>query len=137
MRPSLPGHHYQVSLQQENERLPKFLRFICTELMAKAWHYIASRSAVNWGFTKNQKQYLGALSDEMHRAIRLVVDVGFASQSWTREQAIEYMMANEPINEQGAVAEIERYMAMPGQALAYKIGALQIRQWRSKYEEKC
>jgi uncharacterized protein (DUF885 family) len=72
----------------------------------------------------------------MHRAIRLVVDVGLHHKGWSREKAIEYMMANEPINEQGAVAEIERYMAMPGQALAYKIGSLQIRQWRAKYEQQ-
>jgi uncharacterized protein (DUF885 family) len=72
----------------------------------------------------------------MHRAIRLVVDVGLHQKGWTREQAIEYMMKNEPISEQSAVAEIERYMAMPGQALSYKIGSLQIRKWREQYQRE-
>ena len=79
---------------------------------------------------------MGALGDEMHRAIRLVVDVGLHTKGWTREEAIKYMMDNEPIAEQGAVAEIERYMAIPGQALSYKIGALKIREMRDKYEQQ-
>lgn len=72
----------------------------------------------------------------MHRAIRLVVDVGLHTKGWSREEAIEYMRANEPISEQGAVAEIERYMAIPGQALSYKIGQLKIRELREKAEER-
>lgn len=132
---AIPGHHYQVSLQQENERLPKFLRFIWYGAYGEGWALYCESIGGELGLYEEPEQYLGALSDEMHRAIRLVVDVGLHHKGWTREQAIEYMMANEPINEQGAVAEIERYMAMPGQALAYKIGALQIRQWRAKYEE--
>jgi uncharacterized protein (DUF885 family) len=75
---------------------------------------------------------MGALGDEMHRAIRLVVDAGMHSKKMTREQAIAYMMDNEPISEQGAVAEIERYMAIPAQALSYKIGALKIREIRER-----
>jgi uncharacterized protein (DUF885 family) len=132
---AIPGHHYQVSLQQENERLPKFLRFIWYGAYGEGWALYCESIGGELGLYEEPEQYLGALSDEMHRAIRLVVDVGLHHKGWTREQAIEYMMANEPINEQGAVAEIERYMAMPGQALAYKIGALQIRQWRAKYAE--
>jgi uncharacterized protein (DUF885 family) len=80
-------------------------------------------------------QYFGHLGDEMHRAIRLVVDVGLHTKGWTREQAIEYMRSNEAISEQGAVAEIERYMAIPGQALSYKIGQLKIRELRRQAEE--
>lgn len=132
---AIPGHHYQVSLQQENERLPKFLRFIWYGAYGEGWALYCESIGGELGLYQEPEQYLGALSDEMHRAIRLVVDVGLHHKGWTREQAIEYMMANEPINEQGAVAEIERYMAMPGQALAYKIGSLQIRQWRAKYEK--
>jgi uncharacterized protein (DUF885 family) len=79
---------------------------------------------------------MGALGDEMHRAIRLVVDVAIHTKGMTREQAIKYMMDNEAISEEGAVAEIERYMAIPGQALSYKIGALKIRELRSKYEKQ-
>jgi uncharacterized protein (DUF885 family) len=79
---------------------------------------------------------MGALGDEIHRAIRLVVDVGMHTKNMTREEAIKYMMDNEAISEEGAVAEIERYMAIPGQALSYKIGALKIRELRHKYEQQ-
>ncbi len=76
---------------------------------------------------------MGSLGDEIHRAIRLVVDVAIHTKGWTREQAIKYMMENEAISEQGATAEIERYMAIPAQALSYKIGAIKIRELRDKY----
>jgi uncharacterized protein (DUF885 family) len=79
---------------------------------------------------------MGALGDEMHRAIRLVVDVAIHTKGMTREQAIKYMMDNEAIDEQGATAEIERYMTNPGQALGYKIGALKIRELRNRYEKQ-
>jgi uncharacterized protein (DUF885 family) len=79
---------------------------------------------------------MGALGDEIHRAIRLVVDVAIHTKGWTREQAIEYMMENEAISEQGAIAGIERYMAIPGQALSYKIGAIKIRELRDKYSKE-
>jgi uncharacterized protein (DUF885 family) len=79
---------------------------------------------------------MGALGDEIHRAIRLVVDVSIHTKSMTREEAIKYMMDNEAISEQGATAEIERYMAIPGQALGYKIGALKIRELRNKYQQQ-
>jgi uncharacterized protein (DUF885 family) len=88
------------------------------------------------GLYDDPKQLMGALGDEMHRAIRLVVDVGMHAKGWTREQALEYMLANEPISEEGAIAEIERYMAVPGQALSYKIGQLKIRELRTKYEKE-
>jgi uncharacterized protein (DUF885 family) len=78
---------------------------------------------------------MGALGDEMHRAIRLVVDAGMHTKGMTREQAIQYMMDNEQISEEGTIAEIERYMAVPAQALGYKIGALKIRELRTKYEQ--
>jgi uncharacterized protein (DUF885 family) len=80
--------------------------------------------------------YFGALGDEMHRAIRLVVDTGIHSKGWSREKAIQYSMDNEPTSVQAATAEIERYMAIPGQALSYKIGALKIRELREKYTKQ-
>jgi uncharacterized protein (DUF885 family) len=85
---------------------------------------------------KDPYQYIGALGDEMHRAIRLVVDVGMHAKNMTREEAIRYMMENEQISEAGAVAEIERYMVIPAQALGYKMGALKIRALRTKYEQQ-
>ena len=81
-------------------------------------------------------QYMGALGDEIHRAIRLVVDVAMHTGKMTREEAIRYMMDNEAIDEHGATAEIERYMVLPGQALSYKIGALKIRELRDKYQQE-
>ena len=88
------------------------------------------------GLFGNPYQYFGHLSDAMHRAIRLVVDVGLHSKSMTREQAIDYMLAHEQTTREGATAEIERYMAIPGQALSYKIGQLAIRAERSKWEKQ-
>jgi uncharacterized protein (DUF885 family) len=79
---------------------------------------------------------MGALGDEMHRAVRLVVDVAMHTKGMSREEAIKFMMDNEAIDEAGATAEIERYMAIPGQALSYKIGALKIRELREKYSKQ-
>jgi uncharacterized protein (DUF885 family) len=133
---AIPGHHFQISLQQENQRLPKFIRFIWYGAYGEGWALYCESIGRELGLYTEPEQYLGALGDEMHRAIRLVVDVGLHQKGWTREQAIEYMMNNEPISEQSAVAEIERYMAMPGQALGYKIGSLQIRKWREQFEKE-
>lgn len=133
---AIPGHHYQVSLQQENTRLPKFRRFAWYGAYGEGWALYCESLGKELGLYTDPYQYMGALGDEMHRAVRLVVDVAIHSKQMTREQAIAYMMANEPISEQGATAEIERYMAIPGQALSYKIGALKIRALRSKYEKQ-
>ncbi|MFM2219871.1 MAG: hypothetical protein RL240_4189 [Planctomycetota bacterium] len=133
---AIPGHHFQISLQQENQRLPKFIRFIWYGAYGEGWALYCESIGRELGLYTQPEQYLGALGDEMHRAIRLVVDVGLHQKGWSREQAIEYMMKNEPISEQSAVAEIERYMAMPGQALSYKIGSLQIRKWREQYQRE-
>lgn len=133
---AIPGHHYQVSLQQENTSLPKFRRFAWYGAYGEGWALYCESLGKELGLYTDPYQYMGALGDEIHRAIRLVVDTGIHTQHMTREQAIKYMMDNEPIAEQGATAEIERYMAIPGQALSYKIGALKIRELRSKYEKQ-
>jgi uncharacterized protein (DUF885 family) len=133
---AIPGHHYQVSLQQENTDIPKFMRFAFNSAYGEGWALYTESLGKELGLYTDPYQYMGALGDEIHRAIRLVVDVGIHTKSWTREQAIRYMMDNEPISEQGATAEIERYMAIPGQALSYKIGALKIRELRTKYEKE-
>ena len=133
---AIPGHHYQVSLQQENTNLPKFRRFAWYGAYGEGWALYCESLGKELGLYTDPYQYMGALGDEMHRAIRLVVDTGIHTKHMTREQAIKYMMDNEPIAEQGAVAEIERYMAIPGQALSYKIGALKIRELRAKYEKQ-
>jgi uncharacterized protein (DUF885 family) len=131
---ALPGHHYQISLQQENERLPKFARFLWYGAYGEGWALYCASIGKELGLYTDPKQRIGALGDEMHRAIRLVVDVGMHWKGWTREQAIEYMMANEPISEEGAIAEIERYMAYTAQALSYKVGQLKISEIRKKAE---
>jgi uncharacterized protein (DUF885 family) len=130
---AIPGHHFQISLQQENQQLPKFARFLWYGAYGEGWALYCESLGKELGLYTDPKQYMGALGDEMHRAIRLVVDVGMHWKGWTREEALAYMLANEPISEEGAIAEIERYMAIPAQALSYKIGALKIRQLREKY----
>jgi uncharacterized protein (DUF885 family) len=132
---AIPGHHYQVSLQQENQSIPKFMRFSWYGAYGEGWALYTESLGKELGLYTDPYQYLGALGDEMHRAIRLVVDVGMHTKGWSREEAIKYMMSNEAISEQGAVAEIERYMALPGQALSYKIGALKIRELRTIYTQ--
>jgi len=133
---AIPGHHYQISLQVENEKLPEFRRFINYSAYGEGWGLYAETLGKELGVYSDPYQYMGALVKEMHRAIRLVVDVSIHSKGMTREQAIHYMMENEPLSEPIATAEIERYMAIPGQALSYKIGQLKIDELRKKYENQ-
>lgn len=130
---AIPGHHYQISLQQENLNIPKFMRFGWYGAYGEGWALYTESLGKELGLYTDPYQYLGSLGDEMHRAIRLVVDVGIHIKGWSREEALNYMLQNEAISKDGAIAEIERYMAIPGQALSYKIGALKIRELRSKY----
>lgn len=132
---AIPGHHYQISLQQENGSLPRFRRFSWYGAYGEGWALYTESLGRELGLYTNPYQYMGALSDEMHRAIRLVVDVGIHTKGWSREKAIQYMMSKEPISLDGATAEIERYMAIPAQALSYKIGSLKIRELRNKYTQ--
>jgi uncharacterized protein (DUF885 family) len=101
-----------------------------TLFLHEGWALYTESLGRELGLYTDPIQYFGHLGDEMHRAVRLVVDVGLHTKGWTREQAIKYMRDNEPISGQGAVAEIERYMAIPAQALSYKIGQLKIRELR-------
>lgn len=133
---AIPGHHYQISLQQENKDLPKFRRFSEYGAYVEGYALYSESLGKELGLYTDPYQYMGALGDEVHRAIRLVVDVAIHTKGMTREQAIKYMMENEAIDTQGATAEIERYMAIPGQALSYKIGALKIRELRVRYEKE-
>ncbi len=133
---AVPGHHYQGSLQMEDTTLPEFRRFKWYGAYGEGWALYSESLGKELGLYTNPYQHMGALGDEIHRAIRLVVDVGMHSKGMTREQAIEYMMQNEAVSEDGAIAEIERYMAMPAQALSYKIGALKIKELREKVAQK-
>lgn len=132
---AIPGHHYQVSLQNENESLPKFRRFLFYGAYGEGWGLYAESLGKELGVYTDPYQYVAALGQEIFRAIRLVVDVGIHSKHWTREQAIQYMMDNMPIDVQRATSEVERYMSIPAQALSYKIGSMKIQELRSRYEK--
>lgn len=132
---AIPGHHYQISLQQEDTTLPKFRRFLWYGAYGEGWALYTESLGKELGLYTNPYQYFGRLGMEMHRAIRLVVDVGMHHKGWTREQAIAYSLENEAETEANTIAEIERYMAIPGQALSYKIGQLKIAELRQKAEK--
>lgn len=133
---AIPGHHYQISIQQENKDLPEFRKTIWFNAYGEGWALYTESLGKELGLYTDPYQYFGMLSAEMHRALRLVVDTGLHTKGWTREQAIKYSMENEAEPEESIIAEIERYMAIPGQALSYKIGQLKIRELRTKAEKE-
>jgi uncharacterized protein (DUF885 family) len=133
---AIPGHHFQMSLQQENQALPDFRKFNWFGAYGEGWALYTESLGKELGLYNDPYQYFGMLGSEMHRAIRLVVDTGLHSKNWTREQAIQYSLDNEAESELSIIAEIERYMAIPGQALSYKIGQLKILELRKKAETK-
>ena len=132
---AIPGHHYQISIQQENEALPKFRRFSWYGAYGEGWALYTESLGKELGLYTDPYQYLGSLSAEMHRAIRLVVDAGMHAKGWSREEAIKFSLENEAKSEGNIVAEIERYMAIPGQALSYKVGQMKILEIRAKAEQ--
>ncbi len=129
---AIPGHHFQISLQQENQKLPDFRKFNWFGAYGEGWALYTESLGKELGLYNDPYQYFGMLGSEMHRAIRLVVDTGLHSKGWTREQAIQYSIDNEAESESSIIAEIERYMAIPGQALSYKVGQLKILELRQK-----
>ncbi len=133
---AIPGHHYQISLTQESTVLPKFRKTLWYSSYGEGWALYSESLGKELGLYTDSYQYFGMLSAEMHRAIRLVVDTGMHTKNWSREKAIQYSMDNEAESEASIISEIERYMAIPGQALSYKIGQLKIRELRSKAENE-
>ncbi|MDU8886893.1 DUF885 domain-containing protein [Yeosuana sp. MJ-SS3] len=133
---AIPGHHFQISLAQENEELPDFRKTLWYSAYGEGWALYTESMGSELGLYKDPYQYFGMLSSEIHRAIRLVVDTGLHAKGWTREQAIQYSINNEAESADSIEREIERYMANPGQALSYKIGQLKIIELRNKAEKE-
>jgi uncharacterized protein (DUF885 family) len=127
-----PGHHFQIAIQQELTGLPRFRRFNNYVSYAEGWALYAESLGKELGMFTDPYQWYGRLSDEMLRAMRLVVDTGLHSKGWTREQAIAYMLDNSSMAESDVTAEVERYIVWPGQALGYKLGQLHITALRAK-----
>ena len=127
-----PGHHFQISIQQELTGLPRFRRFNNYVSYAEGWALYAESIGKELGVFTDPYQWYGRLSDEMLRAMRLVVDTGLHARGWSREQAIRYMLDNSSLAESDVTAEVERYIVWPGQALGYKLGQLHITALRAK-----
>jgi uncharacterized protein (DUF885 family) len=133
---AVPGHHFQISLAQENTALPPFMRFGGNTAFAEGWALYAETLWPELGMETDPYQRFGGLNDEMLRAMRLVVDSGIHAKGWTRDQAIDYMLTHSGMSRTDAVAEVERYIAIPGQALAYKIGQLTILKLKAEAKAK-
>jgi uncharacterized protein (DUF885 family) len=131
---AIPGHHFQISLQRENEELPRFRRFSGFTAFSEGWGLYAESLGKELGVYTDPMDYFGSLNAELWRSIRLVVDTGLHAKGWTRQQVLDYMYANSATSEARSVSEAERFMAIPGQALAYKVGMLKIREIRANAE---
>ena len=129
---AIPGHHYQIALQMEQTDKPMFRKFLGYGAFVEGWALYAEHEALEMGFEKTNADKIGALQSELFRAVRLVVDTGIHADKWTREQAIDYMIANTGMARSDVVSEIERYIVWPGQACGYKIGELTLLRLRAK-----
>jgi uncharacterized protein (DUF885 family) len=126
-----PGHHLQIALAQELEGVPDFQKHSETTAFVEGWGLYSEKLGEEMGFYTDPYSKFGQLTYEMWRAIRLVVDTGMHSLGWTRDQAIEFFKANAGKSEHDITVEIDRYIVWPGQALAYKLGELKIRELRA------
>lgn len=129
---AVPGHHFQISVAQENAALPNFMRFGGNTAFVEGWALYAEKLGPELGLFTDPYQRFGHYDDEMLRAMRLVVDSGLHSKGWTRDRSIAYMLDNSAMGRTDATSEVERYIAIPSQALAYKIGQLKILELRAK-----
>jgi len=127
---AIPGHHFQLAIQQQQDDLPFFRRLVPFTAYAEGWALYAEQLAWELGFQQDPYDNIGRLQAELFRAVRLVVDTGIHAMRWSREEAIDYMLANTGMPESDVVAEIERYFIIPGQATAYKVGMSKILELR-------
>ena len=132
---AIPGHHYQLSLAQENETLPEFLRFGRYTAYIEGWGLYAESLGAELGLYTDPYQLFGHLDWEMLRAVRLVVDTGMHAKGWSRRDAIDFFLAHSAFTEKDATSEVDRYISMPGQALAYKIGQMKIEELKNQSRE--
>lgn len=132
---AVPGHHFQIAIQQELEDVPMFRKFAPFTAYVEGWALYSEQVAWELGFQENPYDNIGRLQAELFRAVRLVVDTGIHAKRWTREEAIDYMLKNTGMAKSDVVAEIERYIVMPGQATAYKVGMIKILELRKKAKE--
>jgi uncharacterized protein (DUF885 family) len=133
---AVPGHHLQLALQQELTDMPPFRRYSDFTVFVEGWALYSERLGLEAGFYEDPYSNFGRLTLEMWRACRLVVDTGMHYFGWSREQAIKYLYENSALAMHDIQAEVDRYISWPGQALAYKVGELKIREMRSLAEQQ-
>jgi uncharacterized protein (DUF885 family) len=133
---AVPGHHLQFAIQMELENLPMFRRYIWITAFGEGWALYAERLGLESGFYQDPYSDFGRLTYEMWRACRLVVDTGIHYLGWSRQRAIDFMAENSALTLHNITTEVDRYISLPGQALAYKIGELKIRELRERAESE-
>ena len=132
----VPGHHMQISIAQENDALPKFRQQANYTAYTEGWGLYSEQFGKDAGFYEDPYSLYGHYTDDLLRAIRLVVDTGFHDKKWSRQQVVDYFHENSGIDEPTVQSETDRYMAWPAQALGYKIGQLKILELRERAQKK-